>query len=752
MCHADRDSTFEKSLEMKRILVVVSLCLIGSVSWARSISLDLTGSSNGVKRAAYLLSSSETEEIRSHRLEAGAAKVSGLEVGDVITFKLFADKTLAVTLTEETSSLSGRAFLGRIENALDAIGCVVLETNEGIVLDVTDFENQRVWQVVSDANGVVVREIKPDDSKRQGGESLYRLSGQHPVNVSVTATNGVTTVVTNAATVVNAPVSVANAVSSETAAMPLALATSSAATSDSGGDVTVDILVNYDTDAAAWARTNGGGIETFAETCVQKMNAALANTGLDTYFRFRLVGVYEVGGSAGGDITYALQFADGTYSGTLNGVSWAGVAAERDRLSADIVCTLCDNGSAYGTVGLGYALMSGSDSANCGFNACLIRAVANGHTMTHEVGHNMGAGHSDAMADADNCGPQYYDYSSGYYFNVGSAKYHTIMAYNADGYGNYYTGVPYFSSPDHFYSGVAVGTAYHDNTRTLNMNYRMVAGNRMPPYADEEIGQGFEAENYTWTTDGSYPWVRVTDNSYDGDDSSRSCEMSGWSTSWTETKVQGPAVLKFMLCLRSYKGWFNVLTDSAVSYTLGGETETFYGSSWELVSVEIPSGVHTVRLAYTHNGGYFTSGGNGAWVDQLKFEGGTPVVEDDGDGMTTTTAVPVPYSWLAAYYPSASSSSYETLAAQKGANGHYVWESYVAGLDPTDPTSVFKAVITIENGKPVVAYEPVLDAGQTALRKYTVYGLKDLVNGNWSEVSAGGESAYKFFKITVEMK
>lgn len=70
------------------------------------------------------------EEVRSHRLEAGAAKISGLEVGDVITFKLFADKTLAVTLTEETSSLSGRAFLGRIENALDEIGCVVLETKE----------------------------------------------------------------------------------------------------------------------------------------------------------------------------------------------------------------------------------------------------------------------------------------------------------------------------------------------------------------------------------------------------------------------------------------------------------------------------------------------------------------------------------------------------------------------------------------------------------------------------------------------
>ena len=63
---------------------------------------------------------------------------------------------------------------------------------------------------------------------------------------------------------------------------------------------TVDILVVYDTLAAEWAKTRGGGVSAFAEVQVQKMNAVLANTNLDQSFRFRLVGVYEVGGSAGG--------------------------------------------------------------------------------------------------------------------------------------------------------------------------------------------------------------------------------------------------------------------------------------------------------------------------------------------------------------------------------------------------------------------------------------------------------------------
>ena len=590
----------------------------------RNISLDLSGAGHAGMRVAYSQSAApDNEEVRSHRLEAGAAKVSGLEVGDVIAFKLFEDKTLEVTIVRETEALSGRAFLGRIDNTLDALGCVILETEAGIILDVTDFEHQRVWKVVSDENGVTVREIKPDNTRRQGSDTLYRPVGQAPVNVSVMTTNGVTSVVTNTAVSAMAPqLSSLNAVVSESVSVMTAETLAAAST-----ETTVDVLINYDSDAAAWARSNGGGVQAFAETCVQKMNTALANTGLTSYFRFRLVGVYEVGGSAGGDLEYALFFTSGIYEGTLNGVSWDGVREKRDTLSADIVCTLCDNGSEYGTVGLGMALHEGDDSADCGFNACQIRSVANSHTMTHEVGHNMGAGHGDQQADSP--GPQYYDYSSGYYFTASGTKYHTIMAYDSDGYGNSYSEVPYFSSPNYTYNGVAVGTATkNDNTRTLRENWQMVANNRKPAFISEDIGKGFEAENYVWTTDGTYPWTRVTDSSVDGVDSSRSCEMSGYSTSWTETNVNGPSTLSFQLRVRTYNGIFNVFVDGETEYEY---TAIDYGNSWRTVSVSIPSGVHTVRLAYTHPGTGYVSGGNGAWIDQLAFSGGSPEIEDGDD-------------------------------------------------------------------------------------------------------------------------
>ncbi|MGN0854342.1 MAG: M12 family metallo-peptidase [Kiritimatiellia bacterium] len=741
---------------MVKKLMLSLLCVAGAELCAREIALDLAGESVSSKVARLMTASADSETVREHRLAAGAARVTGLAVGDVIAFKLFEDETLRVTLVEETAALAGRSFLGRIDNALNALGCVVLETSEGIVLDVTDFERNRVWQVVSDANGVSVREIEPkQDDKLCGSDTLRVQPGQRPVNVSVTTENGVVTVVTNEAAVAAAAVTepadgsvvASSAVTSEVVALSAEQA--AVASAVAAGETTVDILVNYDTDAATWAKANGGGLEAFAETCVQKMNAALANTGLNAFFRFRLVGVYEVGGSADGNLEYALYFASGYYTGTLNGVSWAGVAEERERLGADIVCTLCDSGLAYGWVGLGYSLYPSSYAPSYGFNACQIRSVAISHTMTHEVGHNMGAGHSDKMAESSNCGPQYHDYSSGYYFYVGSTGYYTIMAYNADGYGNYYTSVPYFSSPDYFYQGVAVGTAdKNDNTRTLRETYQTVAANCTPPYVSSEIGEGLEAEDYVWMTSGRYPWTRVTDSSYDGVDSARSCAISNSGvTSWTETKVAGPATLAFWLRLRTPYGCFNVFTNGVAAYTRGDSSSTSYGTSWEAVSVEVPAGEHTVRLAYTHGRSYFTSGHTGAWVDRLSFSGGSPVREE-----TTTTEVPVPYSWLADYYPGDSTSDYETRAAERGANGYYVWQSYVAGLDPTDPDSLFKAHIAIEDGKPVVTWEPELSAEEAAKRRYTVYGKTSLEAASWSTVPSGDEGLYRFFKVAVEMK
>lgn len=95
--------------------------------------------------------------------------------------------------------------------------------------------------------------------------------------------------------------------------------------------------------------------------------------------------------------------------------------------------------------------------------------------------------------------------------------------------------------------------------------------------------------------------------------------------------------------------------------------------------------------------------GNGIWVNLPSESGGA--ITDDGaivqylrieeanapETETTNSPVPVPYAWLDTYYGSGhSAAEYETLAMQDASNGVMrVWQSYVAGLDPTDADSVF---------------------------------------------------------------
>ena len=76
-----------------------------------------------------------------------------------------------------------------------------------------------------------------------------------------------------------------------------------------------------------------------------------------------------------------------------------------------------------------------------------------------------------------------------------------------------------------------------------------------------------------------------------------------------------------------------------------------------------------------------------------------------------------------------------------------VWECYVAGLVPTNATDVFRAVILMENGAPVVGREPDLNEGGTKHeRVYTVEGKENLAD-SWAPTN----SASRFFHVKVEM-
>ena len=78
-----------------------------------------------------------------------------------------------------------------------------------------------------------------------------------------------------------------------------------------------------------------------------------------------------------------------------------------------------------------------------------------------------------------------------------------------------------------------------------------------------------------------------------------------------------------------------------------------------------------------------------------------------------------------------------------------VWQDYVAGTDPTDPTSRFAATIDFVDGTPVVTWSPNVSDGS---RVYRIWGKKSLADADWTQIDAAMTAGYNFFKVTVEMK
>ena len=588
--------------------------------------------------------------LQSTSLSAGATDTTPLAVGDELTFLLFDNVEIIVRITERTESpLGGESFLGEVSGYDGVKNAVVLQTEEGLTVDIQDFANSRVYTIVSTAGGVTVNEIDP---------SLNTITPTAPIDPELPSRNR---------TLLSSP--------------------ALGSTPDQASTL-IDVLVAYDTPSATWARQNGGGITNFATMAVQKMNTVLENCGLSSNFRYRLVGVMTVAAEGGADF-------DGVLAATRSGTgAWAPIKAKRDEVGADIVSTFIDTGSASGTTGLGYSLSSLpiSSFSEHAYNVCAVRAISSSHTMTHEVGHNIGAGHASAVdPNQISPGPQLYNYSAGHHFTGSDGKkYHTIMAYYYDGFGNTYTAVPYFSSPNISYMGTPVGDATHDNVRTIQNTYleaskwrdqvipmsydvyfspsggatftdstiRYTLDGSTPTvsstlytapitltqtttiravtvtdgvagpvfeatYSVSDLGNGVDAPQLAWTTSSDYPWTFQTDNTYDGVDAVRSFFFASGNESgptWLKTTVTGPTTMSFRYKKKFYSSSFTVTCDST---TLFSDTTSGTSSDWTLVEINVPSGNHEVKFSF-RQGGYYTSGGsyifNGIWLDTVQFD------------------------------------------------------------------------------------------------------------------------------------
>lgn len=117
---------------------------------------------------------------------------------------------------------------------------------------------------------------------------------------------------------------------------------------------------------------------------------------------------------------------------------------------------------------------------------------------------------------------------------------------------------------------------------------------------------------------------------------------------------------------------------------------------------------------------------------------------------TSTTEVPVPYTWLDGHFAGqgTSAQAYETLAnADQDNDGFATWQEYLAGTDPTNGGSFLRAFIRMEGMTPVVEWN-VTNSNVNALGyRYVPKGKSSLTDaGDWQPAATG----HRFFKVFIE--
>ncbi|MBO7684399.1 MAG: hypothetical protein J6T51_06715 [Kiritimatiellae bacterium] len=468
--------------------------------------------------------------VRSCVIPASECGTPEPQAGGRLVLPSFDGGTVAVALGPRTKSVTGHASFGGRSDGSTHRNATVVETPSGFVATVTDGRTRNV--LVFRWNGESLRVVERAPPGRRG-RCGTKAADARPKEQS--AAEGAPQKAASRSSLTGNPLVDGRAMLS-------------------GETLTnvVDVLFAFDASAASWVRTASSfagekdALGLFAEDRVAGMNNVLENSGLGDRFSYRMAGTVEVSTDARtvrtyygtADLDAITDYLAGvrTDSDSSRAADWKRIRSRRKDVGADIV-TFLVKGAETGTVGIGFSLndwsISDSTFPDRAYNACAITVAAYDNTIAHECGHNMGAGHA-SMADADNSGPQLYDYSTGHYFNVTNSEgviidhCMTVMGYNDDGYSDTHAGkwlsyakshyvtvkgkrvrlidsayfddnwsAGYFREASHFSSpsvgcryddpvtgktvesGVPTGTSSHDNARLLGLTYPLVANYRL---------------------------------------------------------------------------------------------------------------------------------------------------------------------------------------------------------------------------------------------------------------------------------
>ena len=258
-----------------------------------------------------------------------------------------------------------------------------------------------------------------------------------------------------------------------------------------------------------------------------------------------------------------------------------------------------------------------------------------------------------------------------------------------------------------------------------------------------EIPEALDAPNLEWTSGGndSDAWEAVASPSFDGEDACAAFAKGADGVARIATEVEGPGTISFRWRVEGGTSF------AGIAFMVDGEdVEYCENDSWALFEHTVSGkGAHTIAWEYFWDG---EPTGDAGFLDCVSW---TPA-EDAAAESVTVEGVAIPHSWLsdeAATILATNGGDYEATANATAANGvNKVWECYVAGLNPTNATDVFRAVISIDtDGEPIVGWEPDLNEGGTKHeRVYTVEGKENLTD-SWAPTN----SASRFFRVKVSM-
>lgn len=260
------------------------------------------------------------------------------------------------------------------------------------------------------------------------------------------------------------------------------------------------------------------------------------------------------------------------------------------------------------------------------------------------------------------------------------------------------------------------------------------------------LADAVDAGALAFTTGGTTEWAVDATTGWTNGVSAKSGAVANGESSWVETTVTGGGTMAFRWKVMGgiYRNNPFAYAKAEVDGTQVASTHLTDGWEGQTLTVE-GAGTHTIRWTYLRTSAR-TAEGDCVWLDGVTWEAtaAESVVVDGVD---------VPVSWLeveAAPIVAANGGSLEEAAAALAANGvNTVADCYVAGLCPTNALDLFRALISWEDGEPVISWEPDLnDGGTKDVRVYTVEGRESLTAGSWGPTNASS----RFFRVKVELK